>query len=237
MSFRFRQFSIDDDRSTMKVGTDAVLLGSWAGRGMPSGVLEIGTGCGVISLMLAQRFPAAQVLAIDIHGPSVQQAGENFGRSSWAARLQAEACSLQELAQRQPPAAYDLIVSNPPYFSNALLPPDNSKKLARHTGKLTFGELAGGVAGLLKPDGLFALILPSGSQEAFELEALRQGLHKLRELAVVPVSGRPPNRFMTEWSFTPGEVDFDRLSIRNENNEYSREYVQMTSAFYVALKL
>jgi tRNA1Val (adenine37-N6)-methyltransferase len=236
MSFHFRQFSVDDDRSTMKVGTDAVLLGCWAGSGDPARVLEVGAGCGVISLMLAQRFPRADILAIDVHTPSVQQAMENFNSSPWKNRLTAMECSIQDHV-RQHPEPYDLIVSNPPFFSNALLPPDAKRKLARHTGRLSFTELAGCAGSLLQPGGTFALILPSGSQTAFEEHAGRHGLHKLREMAVVPVSGKPPNRLMTEWSREKGEMTFEKLTIRNEMNEYSHEYSGLTAAFYVALKL
>ena len=234
MAFRFKQFTVNDERSSMKVGTDAVLLGAWAGNRIPSTILDIGTGCGLIALMMAQRFTDAKITAIDIHERSVEQSGENFKASRWPENLSAELISLQELASGRA-NAFDLIISNPPFFSDSLLPPDPSKKIARHTETLSFQELVEGVNNLLKPGGHFALILPMESHKAFSHHATKKGFLKCRELEIIPVKGKKPNRILSEWTKEQEEAVFESLCIRKNTLEYTDEYKKLTEEFYLAL--
>jgi tRNA1Val (adenine37-N6)-methyltransferase len=135
MAFRFKQFMVEDDLCTMRIGTDAILLGAWAEPGQAKSILEIGTGCGVISLMLAQKSDA-RIVAIDIDEDSVKQARYNFTRSSWSDNLQAQMVSLQDHAsasERQ----YDLIITNPPFFTGSLKSPDEKKNRAKHSSDLS----------------------------------------------------------------------------------------------------
>jgi tRNA1Val (adenine37-N6)-methyltransferase len=234
MGFRFRQFTVDDSRSVMKVGTDAVLLGAWAGREAADAILDIGCGSGLIALMMAQRFEDARITAIDIHAPSVEQAAGNFIASAWSGRLQAVQSSLQDYA-RQHKKAFDLIVSNPPFFSNSLRPPDQEKGIARHTASLSHRELAFCAAALLQDNGRFALILPAGSQSAFEDHARAAGLVKCRQSDIVPVAGKAVNRVMSEWGSRPETTEQSRLTIRSAGGDYTEEYKKLTAAFYLAL--
>lgn len=234
MAFRFKQFSVDDEQSCMKVGTDAVLLGAYAGRGNPARILDIGTGCGLISLMMAQRFRASNILAIDIHRPSIVQARENFAKSLWAGDLSAEHISLQEYSSISS-SKFDLIVSNPPFFADSLLPQAPSKKLARHTATLSYNEIVEGVCRLMDAEGSLSLILPFASQDLFEKVAIAGALHKSRQLIIIPVEGKNPNRVLSEWRFQTSYLETDSLTIRNNTHTYSQEYIQLTQDFYLAL--
>ena len=218
----------------MKVGTDAVLLGAWAGVGNPSHILDIGTGCGLISLMMAQRFRAGKIIAIDIHRPSIVQATENFTNSPWAGNLTAELISLQEYSSNST-TKHDLIVSNPPFFSDSLLPPDPSRKLARHTTTLSYNEVVEGVFSIMDAEGSFCLILPFAGQEFFEKTAAAGALHKTRQLNIIPVEGKKPNRVLSEWRFRSSYPEEDTLTIRNKDQSYTEEYKELTLGFYLAL--
>lgn len=160
--FRFKQFIVHDDHCGLKVGTDAVLLGTEPITIRPKRVLDIGTGSGVVALMMAQRFPEADVTGIDILPEAVQEAGDNFAASPFADRLHAVHASLQAFASE--PQHFDLIVCNPPYFVDSLKNPDNARRIARHTDTLSFSELLVGVQQLLTPDGVFLVILPTDAE-------------------------------------------------------------------------
>ena len=155
--FRFKQFAVEQDDVAMKVGTDGVLLGAWANCEGAKRILDIGTGTGVIALQMAQRNAEAQIHAVEIDEAAAKRARANFDNSPWAERLNVEQTAVQEFS---PAEKFDLIVSNPPYFVDSLLPPDTKRSTARHTHDLTFEELDNAVARLLAGDGKFALILP-----------------------------------------------------------------------------
>ena len=176
LGFQFKQFFVRHDRCAMKVGTDGVLLGCWSGydaaaAGSPTiphryhyaRCLDIGTGSGLIALMLAQRFPDALIDAIDIDKAAVEQAAENFAASPWSDRLHAYCAKLQEwsIVNSQ---LYSLIVSNPPYFQNSLKNPDKGRQTARHTDTLSFSELIHHSTRLLSENGILALILPAEAE-------------------------------------------------------------------------
>lgn len=236
MAFRFKQFSVEDDKASMKVGTDAVLLGAWATHPQAGKILDIGCGSGVLSLMMSQRFSQAEVTGIDIHSPSVLQSQENFNRSKYHKRLQALNISLQDYATASD-HKFDLIISNPPFFTNALLPPDPKKANAKHTQKLSFKEMASCVKHLLAAKGVFALILPALDQEKFECEARNIGLYKSREMIIRPVDGKEPNRIISEWTKAQHSPSREFLSIRTKDKNYSTAYIELTQDFYLALKL
>ncbi len=233
MAFRFRQFNVEDDRASMKVGTDAVLLGSWAGTGKPSAILDAGTGSGIIALMLAQRFPVAIIHAIDLHEPSVSQAGDNFRNSAWSSRMKAIHSPLQQYALAG--KKYDLVVSNPPFFVNALLPPREERTIARHTATLSPDELFTGAAKLLSAEGHFCMISPHSNLELIEKTARKNKLHKIRQCDIIPVQGKKANRALTSWSFAAAEPHIESLVIRTNKHAYTDEYRAMTSEFYLAL--
>ena len=182
--FKFKQFTINQSGSAMKVGTDGVLLGAWVSlpeRG--SEVLDVGTGTGLLSLMIAQKFLNAKLTAIDIDRSSCIQAKENFQGSKWKDRINIEEVSFQDFCL-QSVQNYDLIIVNPPYFSNSLLAADSSRSLARHQKSLSLDELVIGVKKCLHPEGYFSIILPSNQKMKCLYCAKEVGLFPQRILNV-----------------------------------------------------
>ena len=181
--FYFKQFSVSHEKSSMKIGTDAVLLGCFAdvtdcrdeGCFSPT-ILEIGCGCGVISLMLAQRFPNYKIKAIDIHKPSVDEAFENFRNSPWKDRLEAKHQSLQEFSESCF-EKFDIIVCNPPFFSKSLESPVEARNNARHTTTLSYEDLVLHSKKLLTPKGKFSVIIPTLELANFQKSILQSELH------------------------------------------------------------
>lgn len=162
--FEFKQFTVWHDRCAMKVGTDGVLLGAWVKADNPKRILDIGTGSGLIALMVAQRFESAQVEAIDIVEEAVTQANENFARSPFANRLCAYHIALQEWETKE---KYDLIVSNPPYYKNSLVCPNETRSYARHNDMLAFVDLFEHSDRLLAEEGVLAFVIPIEAEAEF----------------------------------------------------------------------
>lgn len=234
--FRFKKFEIQQDRCAMKVGTDGVLLGAWI---QPEKnikrVLDIGTGTGLLALMLAQK-SAALIDAIDIDKSSVEQAKENFNSSLWPERLNAIHCSLQNFI-KSTSEQYDLIVSNPPYFNDSYKTSDNSRTLARHSNEsLSFDALIEGVVKLLAADGRFYLILPLKEGEAFEIMAAARGLFASRITSVFTRKGKPPKRVLMLFQFSKQLIVTDELIIQNDHGDFSDDYRKLTKDFYLGLK-
>lgn len=179
----------------MKVGTDGVLLGAWASVGADDrSILDIGTGTGLIALMMAQRAPAARVTGVDVE--PVTQARENAADSLWSDRISFEQVAIQEFA---PGIHFDLILSNPPFFVDSLIPPDPGRAAARHTVRLSFEELRDAVVGLLAPGGRFATILPTAQADHFIAICCPQ-LMLTRRTDVRTVPERPPKRTLMEFT-------------------------------------
>ena len=156
--FTFKQFYIDHSRCAMKVGTDGTLIGAWFSANCNNcRILDIGTGTGLIAIMAAQRFSDAQIIGIDIDSDCIEQARENVAASPWSERISIIHSALQEFTSSK---GFDVIISNPPYFVDSLLSPDDKRSTARHTTSLSFSDLFDGVERLLAQDGTFALILP-----------------------------------------------------------------------------
>ena len=227
--FRFKQFSVEQDDVAMKVGTDGVLLGAWADCEVVKNILDIGTGTGVIALQMAQRNPTAQVQAVEIDETAAKRARANFDNSPWAERLEVEQTAVQEFS---PAEKFDLIISNPPYFVDSLLPPDAKRSTARHTHDLTFDELDKAVCRLLVENGKFALILPVTE---FEQYLLLTQLHLVRRCDVYSIEGGDVKRVMGEFAKQkPTEVAHETLAIEVENRgEFSAEYRALTKDFYL----
>lgn len=160
--FRFRQFTVWHDRCAMKVGTDGVLLGAWAGQGRPGKILDIGTGSGLIALMLAQRFPEARITGIEPDAEAAAQAGENFLCSPWHDRLAVSTVTLQDFTSGAAgKETFDLIVSNPPFYDSTLLNPDARRSAARHTATLPYSELMHCASALMTGTSELDIIIPS----------------------------------------------------------------------------
>ncbi|WP_300106547.1 methyltransferase [uncultured Alistipes sp.] len=229
--FRFKQFTVCQDRCPMKVGTDAVLLGAWVGvRATDRRVLDIGTGTGVIALMLAQR-SEARITAIDIDPACAEQASGNFAASSWGDRLETQCLPVQ---QYKPAELFDLIVSNPPYFVDSLRSPDEGRNTARHAVDLTFEELTTAALRLLAPGGRFALVLPPAEMQRFKSTSLGR-LFPARWCEICSTPRRGVRRILAEFVAEPTlPPSVERLVIENGGpDSYTPEYRQLTGAFYL----
>ena len=210
-NFRFKQFEIEQDRCAMKVGTDGVLLGAWAQGGRR--VLDIGSGTGLISLMMAQRFPEAEVVGIDMDADACGQARENVMASPFRDRVEIECCRLQDFGGTSEAAedlksagVFDAIVSNPcllytsPFFVDSLKNPDSKRTMARHTDSLPFRDLFAGVKRLLSDDGIFSAIVPVEVVEQFVAESCILGFYLIRKCGVKTVERKQPKRFILSFA-------------------------------------
>lgn len=231
-SFRFKQFEIRQDRCAMKVGTDGVLLGAWASGGRH--VLDIGSGTGLISLMMAQRFPDAEVVGIDMDEAACEQARENVAASPFAQRVSIEHCRLQDYLLAGEPFLFDSIVSNPPFFVNSLKNPDGRRAMARHADALPFHDLLVGVKRLLSEDGVFSVIVPAEAKEMMVMEACVAGFRLVRQCAVKTVERKNPKRYLLAFSrHRLGEVEMTTELMTEKSGQRSAWYQKITSDFYL----
>lgn len=233
-SFRFRQFTVHQEKCAMKVGTDAVLLGSWVLPEDSNFILDIGSGTGLIALMLAQKSDA-EIHAIDIDENAFQQSKENFRISPWFFRLFPHHISLQEFAKDKAPL-YDLIVTNPPYFHHASKPNVEARMHARHSDFLTFDELIDGVIKLLLPAGRFCLILPCKEGLEFLDKAQKRGLFCRNLLRVRTRSDKSEKRLLMQFSFQFGMMTDEEIIIQEEDGTFTNDYVELTKEYYINLK-
>lgn len=218
----------------MKVGTDGVLLGAWVPLPQSGMVLDAGTGTGLIALMMAQRSPDSNIMAIDTDGPACEEALENIQHSPWAGRVTVIHVSIQEHA-KSAVIKYDLIVCNPPYFSNSLNSPSASRNVARHDVSLSMSEILMAAKTLLKQTGRLALILPASQYDIFSLLANDHGFFEWRKMMVFPVTEKPAHRVMSLWGFSPNErVIIESLTIESsKRHSYTPEYMALTRDFYL----
>lgn len=239
--FTFRQFTIEQDRCAMKVGTDGVLLGAWAELPIVSGVgsptprvLDIGTGTGVVALMMAQRYPDALVDAVEIDADAASQAGENVARSPFASRVRVFNTSIQDFAAAST-ERYDVIVSNPPYFQNSLRNPDAQRSLARHADSLPFSEFIRAAAVLLKDDGVMSIIIPTGNTLNDIIEqAIYQGFLVTRQTFVKTSERRAPKRCLLELARRrDAEPVIETQCLSGIGNTRSEWYANITKDFYL----
>ena len=239
--FQFKQFYIRHDRCAMKVGTDGVVLGCWAitppyltpqGRGIR--ILDIGTGSGLIARMLMQRFPEAEVEAIDIDEAAVEQARDN-GVNAYLSRLQDWKNDKPQMPNDK---CYNLIVANPPYFQNSLKNPDKGREIARHTDSLSYRDLLHHSARLLTGDGQLALILPAESEAEVIALAATKGLSLVRVTRVYSKVSKPARRVLLQFAFSKArDHEFmpieDQLVLEDDHGGRSEAYRELTKDFYL----
>ena len=230
--FRFKQFTVWHDRCAMKVGTDGVLLGAWCPVDSRASVLDVGTGSGLIALMLAQRIQGAQITAIDIDAGAVEQAKYNFDVSPWADRLECHQTALQELEGE---GIYDLIVSNPPYFQDSLKNPDSQRAMARHTDTLSYEELLKHGARLLTQEGIIALVLPIEAEQQIIALAQIYGLYPTHITHVYPKPGKAAKRLLIAFSPLAYRLSpiANSLTLESETAPRSEAYIELTKEFYL----
>jgi tRNA1Val (adenine37-N6)-methyltransferase len=229
--FRFKQFQITDERSAMKVGTDAVILGAWAQGNNPQSILDIGCGSGLISVMLAQRYAKAKIYGIEIDADAVKDARFNFQHAAWNKNLH---IVHQDIQSYQPSQKFDFIVSNPPFFKDSLFPDKVNRAGARHEQSLSIDELLDSVARLLEDYGVFSIVFPYDREGELIAKAEKLALFPMRILRTRNKPEAIIKRSFIEFSFTKKhDISYETFGIRNNDNVYSKEYQSLTSEFYL----
>jgi len=231
--FRFKQFEIAQDRCPMKIGTDGILLGAWAEVTGAKRILDIGTGTGLIAIMLGQRSASAQIHAVEIDATSYGQAQENMAPAPWSDRMHLHGKSIQDFA-RSTDLQFDLVVSNPPFFTGGTFSDRTDRTQARHTVKMPHGELLTAVRTLLAPDGKFAVVLPLIEGLRFQEMAETYHLYCTRTTEVYPKTGKPVRRLLMQFEQEEKPMRLDQLVIqREQNNDWTDDFVALTKDFYL----
>lgn len=229
--FNFKQFTIFQEKSAFKVGTDGVLLGAAANVSDKHKVLDIGTGTGLISLMIAQRCNA-EIVAIESDIESFSEAVENVGKSEWSSRIEVLNTDLQNYVPGE--NKFDLIVSNPPFFIDSLKNPDPRKSAARHNDSLTATELLSGVSRLLERNGIFQVIMPYVEGNLLIAEAADFGLFCSDILKIRPLPTSEIRRLILTFSKERFKATEKFLTIeRGARHEFTEEYINLTKDFYL----
>ncbi|TND60186.1 tRNA1(Val) (adenine(37)-N6)-methyltransferase [Aeromonas dhakensis] len=230
--FTFKQFHVEHDRCAMKVGTDGILLGAWAPLGKARRILDIGTGSGLIALMLAQRSHAdCRIDAVELDKHAAQQARENAAASPWPRRVTIIESAIQGY-QADP---YDLIVTNPPYFVAGQSFRDPARAMARHTGALDSHALLAACDRLLTPDGQVALVVPTVMADEILCISADYDLHAVCYTAVITRAGKEANRVLLLLGRGLNRCDRGEIVIHSAEGTYSDRYIQLTSPFYLKM--
>jgi|SRR5690554_5462595 len=231
--FQFKQFKIVQEQTAMKVGTDGVLLGAWADTTQSQTILDVGTGTGVIALMMAQR-SQARITGIEIEEKAAEEATFNAYNSPWSNRIQIINTSLQDFEANHP-KPFDLIISNPPFFTNSKRSASQSLAIAKHNHLLPYTSLISCSARMLSPQGRIALIVPVDETSTIRKLAECHKLFLLRETLVRPNNLKKPHRTLLEFgNVATKPVDKDVLNIHNDDGmDFTETYKQLTRSFYL----
>jgi tRNA1Val (adenine37-N6)-methyltransferase len=231
--FHFKHFSLYHHRSTMKVGTDAILLGRWVEVKPTDMVLDIGTGCGLLPLMLSQK-GVAHVDAVDIDKDSIEEATVNFEASQWRDHLKAYCKDIVDFRSEK---KYDLIVSNPPFFNHFSKCDSERKSRARHNDAgLSHAILCREVCRLMKPEGRLSVVLPFDVMQEFLKTAEGFGLYLHKRMTIIPIAGKEPNRVNLELGFCKLEnVCEETFIIRDADNRFTAQYNEFLKDYYLGL--
>lgn len=229
--FQFKQFRVEQALCAMKVGTDGVLLGAWTDVDAAFSCLDIGTGTGLLALMVAQRNQQANIVALELDDMAAKQAKENVNASPWSNRIEVVQTDVRDYLPDRP---FDLIVCNPPYFNFSLESPNNRRTMARHTFSLSYRELLSCVVKFLSFNGCFSLILPFDVHQQFIELASSFGLFCSKVCHVIPRPGASPKRALMEFSFSNQIMQVSELLIElKERHSYSEQYKWLTQDFYL----
>lgn len=234
--FQFKQFSIQQDRCAMKIGTDAVLLGAWCPiDNKPFSVLDIGAGTGILSLMLAQRTSAEQIDALEIDEDAYEECVENFEASPWSDRLFCFHAGLDEFVD-EPEDEYDIIISNPPFYSENYKTENESRDLARFQDALPFEELVDAACLLLSENGIFAVIIPFKEEERFIDLCAEVELFPVKVTRVKGSHTTPIVRSLLAFKrYELSVLEADELVIEINRHEYTDDYIHLTKEFYLKM--
>ena len=229
--FQFKQFTVWHDKCAMKVGTDGVLLGAWTSVDGAQRILDIGTGTGLVALMLAQR-SRAFIIALEIDGAAVGQAMENVSHSPWQDRIEVVEADFRHYTST---TLFDVIVSNPPYFADSLKCPDRQRNTARHDNELTYEDLLEGVSRLLSATGEFTVIIPADVSEKVKEIALDYSLYPYKQLNIITTPGLSPKRCLITFKFQNQKCLTENMVIELARHEYSPEYIELTKDYYLKM--
>lgn len=233
--FKFKQFTVKQDRCAMKIGTDAVLLGGWTSiEHKPFSVLDIGAGTGILSLMLAQRCPTAMIEAIEIDTEAYEQCVENFENSSWSDRLFCYHASLLEFVD-EVEDTYDIIICNPPFYLNSYKTEKEARNKARFQDAMPFEHLIYATSKLLSTTGIFSVIVPHTEEENLTSLASKTGLFPHRVLHVKGNPYKDIKRTLIEFSRTEQGINPATLVIETERHNYTKDYINLTKDFYLKM--
>ncbi|SNY71237.1 tRNA1Val (adenine37-N6)-methyltransferase [Enterobacter sp. CC120223-11] len=231
--FTFKQFFVAHDRCAMKVGTDGILLGAWAPIARVKRILDIGSGSGLLALMLAQRTESSVMIdAVELDAEAASQAAENVEESPWSSRIHIHAADIQQWLSEEN-SRYDLIISNPPYYEQGVECGTPQREQARYTTSLDHQTLLNCAANAITEDGFFCVVLPENIGNTFTEQALSMGWHLRLRTDVAETDLRPPHRVLLAFSPRAGECFSDRLTIRGPEQQYSEGYTALTQAFYL----
>lgn len=232
-AFQFKQFSVAHDRCAMKVGTDAVLLGAWATVGhRPNAILDIGAGSGILALMLAQRSAAELIDALEIDASAYEQCVANFEQSPWGDRLFCYHASLEEFTE-EIEDKYDLIVSNPPFYTNPFDTQNDARNRARFEHAMPFKHLIASVEKLLSDDGQFCVIIPYNAEKTFCALAQAHGLFYHNIVYVRGEKQGEIKRCLMAFSFEKCQTNFQEMYLEEGRHSYSAAYKSLTKEFYL----
>ena len=235
LPFKFKEFEVHQDRCAMKIGTDGVLLGAWASlENNPSIILDIGAGTGLIALQLAQRSRAENIDAIEIDDDAFEQCVKNFENSPWGDRLFCYHATAQEFAS-EIEEKYDLIISNPPFYSEDFKPKIKARDIARFNDTLPFEQLIECAYNLLSEKGIFALILPRKDEASFIALASEVSLFPKRICRVRGNTASEEKRSLLEFSFRSNETEITSLTIETARHQYTEEYQKLVKDFYLKM--
>jgi len=231
--FKFKQFTINQDQCAMKIGTDGVLLGAWASLDNHLfSILDIGSGTGIIALMLAQRSNAVIIDAIEIDDSAYEQCVNNFENSPWSDRLFCYHVSLETFV-KEIDDTYDLIISNPPFYSDNFKSDNIKRDLARFEDAMPFEQLIKNVSKLLSKEGKFAVIIPFKEEERFIALALNSNLFPNKIMRVKGTPDSEIKRSLVELSFSKSDIITNELIIETSRHQYTRDYINLTKDFYL----
>lgn len=236
--FQFKEFTVHQDKTAMKVGTDGVLIGAWCGVDYyPDSILDIGSGTGVIALMLAQRTDALTIDAVEVDENAYEQTVTNFEESNWGDRLYCYNATFQEFSieMAEEEELYDLIVSNPPFYTENYITESEARNKARFTSSLSFNDIISGVSNILSEKGKFSVVIPYKEERGFIKLAEENKLFLNR---ICHVQGNPKSeikRSLLEFSFQKGELKKEYLIIEKERHQYTAEYINLTKDFYLKM--
>lgn len=226
--FHFKEFSICQSENAQKIGTDSMLLGAWTSPGHQR-ILDIGTGTGILALMMAQKNPSSVITAIEPVATNFNEAVNNFNASKYSHQILAIQTELQQFGAVE---KFDLIICNPPYFNSTYLSDSDIRNQARHQTNLTTHELYECAADLLSEDGLFNLIIPANDLESHLHSAVHEDLHLQKVLFTISPDGLR-KRALISVGFNEVDPQEVQMLIKDKNNQYSKEYIQLTADFYL----